>query len=209
MRLFIAGASGRTGQLFTELALKNGHEVTALVRNASGFTLSDERLRVVQGDVLKPETLPRAIAEQDAIVSMLAPRPRRNGRVYLEGTRNLESAAVASGVRRFVLVSAEGAGVTPGVLPFAYRLVLRIPVVARLYPDIAEMERELEGRADLDWTIVRAAVLTDGPKTDEYRTAVGDTVADGLWISRADLAEFLLAVVEGDEFVRQRVALAY
>ena len=209
VRLFVAGASGRTGQLFTELALKNGHEVTALVRDPSRFTVSNERLRVVQGDVLDPETLSDAVADHDAVVSLLAPRPRRDGRVYVEGTRNLENAAIVSGVRRFVLVSAEGAGVTPGELPLAYRIVLRIPVVARLYPEIAQMERELEGRPGLDWTAVRAAVLTDGPGTGEYRTAVGDVVPGGLRISRADLAEFLLEVVECDGFVRQRVALAY
>jgi putative NADH-flavin reductase len=208
VRLLAAGASGRTGRLFTALALQHGHEVTALVRDASRFRMSHERLRVVEGDALIPDTLPPALAGVDAVVSILAPRPRRDGRVYTEGTQNLADAAARAGVRRFVVVSAEGAGVTPEALPWAYRLVLRIPVVARLYPDIAQMERELEVRTDLDWTIVRAAVLTNGPRTGAYRTAVGDVVPRGLLISRADLAEFLLGVVERDEYVRQRVALA-
>lgn len=208
MRLLAAGASGRTGRLFVANALDRGHEVTALVRDPSHFDVSHERLRVVQGDVLVANTLPPAVAERDAVVSMLAPRPRRNGRVYVEGTRNLADAAADSGVRRFVVVSAEGAGVRPDVLPLAYRIVLRIPVVARLYPDIARMEDELEKRIDLDWTIVRPAVLTDGPRTGAYRTAVGDVVPRGLRVSRADLAHFLLWVVESGEYVRQRIALA-
>ena len=143
------------------------------------------------------------------MVSLLAPRPRRDGRVYTEGTRSLADAAEASGVPRLVVVSAEGAGVSRSALPLGYRLVTYIPVVSRLYPDIAQMERELASRTALDWTIVRAAILTNGRHTGQYRTTVGDVVPHGLRISRADLAEFLLAVVEGREYIHQTVAVAY
>jgi len=81
--------------------------------------------------------------------------------------------------------------------------------VARLYPDIARMEHDLEARDDLDWTIVRAAVLTDGAPTGAYRAAVGDVVPGGLWIARADLATFLLDVIERRTYARQRVAVAH
>ncbi len=120
MRLLIAGASGRTGRLLVEHAIERGHEITALVRDAASLS-AGERLRVVVGDVLEPATLPAAAAGQDAVVSLLAPRPRTSGRVYVEGTRNLADAAVDAGVHRFVVVSAEGAGVEPR------SLTLRLP----------------------------------------------------------------------------------
>lgn len=209
MRLLVVGASGRTGRLFTQRALDHGHTVSAFVRHTSRFDASHERLHVIRGDVLAPDTLSPAVVGQDAVVSILAPRPRRSGRVYVEGTRNLTDAVCAAGVRRLLVVSAEGAGVSADALPLAYRIVLRIPVVARLYPRLVQMEDELMAHADLDWTIVRAAVLTNGRPTGEYRAVVGDVVPGGLRISRADLAEFLLAVVETGAYIRQRVALAY
>jgi putative NADH-flavin reductase len=209
VRLFVAGASGRTGRVFTRLALDQGHEVTAFVRDPKRFSIVHDQLQVLRGDVLEPVALRSFVAEHDAVVSMLAPRPRRDGRVYVEGTRNLADACAQAGVSRLIVVSAEGAGVNPHALPLAYRIVLRIPVVARLYPAIALMERDIEQRPDLDWTIIRAAVLTNGPATGQYRSVLGDLVPSGLRISRADLAQFLLAVVEHGEFVRQRVALAY
>jgi putative NADH-flavin reductase len=207
MRLLVVGANGRTGRILTQRALERGHEVTAL--DASGAQEPRERLRVVRADILVPSSLQPAMEGQDAIVSLVSPHPRRNGRVYVEGTRNLADAAASAGVRRLVVVSAEGAGVSPARLPLFYRLVLRIPVVARLYPDIAQMETDLMARTDVDWTIVRAAILSDGPQTGEYRTAVGDVVPGGVRISRADLADFLLAVVESGDYVRQRVVIAY
>ncbi len=208
MRLLIVGASGRTGRLLVELALARGHEVTALVRDPARFSAARPGLRVLVGDVLAPGTLPPALEGQDAVVSLLAPRPRTNGRVYLEGTRNLADAAVRAGVRRLVVVSAAGAGVDGRALSLGFRLVRRIPVVARLYPDIARMEQELCERTDLDWTIVRPPLLTNGARTARPRDVVGRTVPHGTWLSRADLAEYLLGVLESGDHVREVVAVA-
>ena len=182
--------------------------MTALVRDAASLT-AGERLRVEIGNVLEPTTLLAAVAGQDAVVSLLAPRPRTNGQVYVEGTRNLADAAAGAGVRRFVVVSAEGAGVEPRSLTLGYRLVLRIPVVAKLYPDIARMERELRGRTDLDWTVVRPPLLTNGPRRGRYREAVGSVLPRGMWLSRADLAEALLQMLEDGTHLHESVSVAY
>lgn len=207
--MLIAGASGRTGALLCAAALASGHRVTALVRPGSNPP-GDEHpnLRTVAGDVLDPTTLPPALEGCDLVISLLAPRPRINGRVYVEGTRNLADAAAHAGVKRFIAVSAEGAGVESSALPVGYRLVRRIPVVARLYPDIARMESELSARDDLDWTVVRPAILTNGPPTGRYRSEIGAVVPGGLHVSRADLAAFLLDAADGERFVRQIVAIA-
>jgi putative NADH-flavin reductase len=208
VRLLVAGASGRTGRLLVARALERGHEVTAIVRDPSHFPASGEHLTVVIGDVLEPGTLTSAATGQDAVVSVLAPRPRTNGRVYVEGTRNLADAAAHAGVRRFVAVSAEGAGGSGGALPAVYRLVMLIPVVARLYPDIARMEEELRARTDLDWTVVRPPILTNGPATGAYRLVEGPVVPRGLRLSRADLADFLLLLAETGGHARESVAVA-
>jgi putative NADH-flavin reductase len=208
VRLLVAGASGRTGRLLVERALEHGHEVTALVRDATAFPDPPERLKVVVGDVLAPETLAPAIAGQDAVVSVIAPRPRNSGRVYVEGMRNLADAAARAGVRRFVAVSAEGAGAGGSRLPAAYRLVMLIPVVARLYPAIAHMEADLRVRDDLDWTVVRPPILTNGPRTGGYRVVRGAVVPRGLRLPRADLADFLLKLAESGDHVRESVAIA-
>jgi len=209
MRLLVVGASGRTGRLLVERALARGHVVTALVRDATSFSAERDGLRVVVGDVLQPDSLSSAVEEQDVIVSVLAPRPRVNGLVYVDGTRNLTDAAVRAGVRRLIVVSAEGAGVDPARLTFSYRLVRRIPVVARLYPDIARMEAELCAHDDIDWTIVRPAILSNGHATGQYRTQIGAVVSRGDRVSRADLADFLLETAENASHAREVVAIAY
>ena len=44
------GASGRTGRQVVGQGLERRHEITAVVRDASRFGMSSERLRVVEGD---------------------------------------------------------------------------------------------------------------------------------------------------------------
>lgn len=61
------------------------------------------------------------------------------------------------------------------------------------YADIALMERAVRESA-LDWTIVRAARLTNGPSTGRYRVCPGGHVRAGWSISRADLAAYLLTL---------------
>lgn len=208
MRLLIAGANGRTGRLLVDLARARGHVVTGLYRRGTRPPQADPDVVMVTGDALVPGSLDTAMAGQDAVISLLSPRPRTNGRVYVEGTRNLADAAVRAGVLRFIAVSAEGAGVDAKTLPWIYRLVLRIPVMARLYPDIARMERDLMARDDLDWTVVAPAVLTDEPANGVYRVSTAPVVAGGLRLARADLAAFLLDMAETGAHVRERVVVA-
>jgi uncharacterized protein YbjT (DUF2867 family) len=60
--------------------------------------------------------------------------------------------------------------------------------------------------SNLDWTLVRPPVLTDGPKTGNYKVGA---LTNGmpLRISRADVAEFMLSCLVEDRFVRERPAI--
>ena len=48
-RLCVLGATGRTGHEIVTGALREGHDVTALVRDRSRLTIQDPRLRVMVG----------------------------------------------------------------------------------------------------------------------------------------------------------------
>ena len=50
MRLFVIGATGRTGQEIVQQALDRGHKVTAVVRSLKSIALKNERLSVLKGN---------------------------------------------------------------------------------------------------------------------------------------------------------------
>lgn len=207
MRLLIVGASGRTGGFLVAQALGHGHHVTAFVREASDVT-PGERLRVVVGDAADPAALAPAVEGQEAVISVLAARRGDPAGIYADGTANLVRVMTARGAGRLVVASAAGVGGHKRELPLPYQALLLLPRLRRDYEAMEAMEGEVM-LCDLEWTIVRAAVLSNRAQTGHYRVVEGPVVPKGLRISRADLAALLLKIAETGRYSRRVVAVAY
>jgi uncharacterized protein YbjT (DUF2867 family) len=63
-------------------------------------------------------------------------------------------------------------------------------------------------KSGLDWTIVRPPRLTDKPLTGTYRTAYGQNIRRGIFVSRADVAHLMLRVLEEPETIYQTIRIA-
>lgn len=200
MQVTVLGATGRTGRLVVEEALRRGYVVTAQVRDPAKLGELAARVRVVPGDVRDVAVLREAVQGADAVVSALGP-VGKEPTLHRDLAPRLIAAMRAAGVRRFVGVS--GAGVdAPGD-----RKSRRDRIVSRLIHllggDVVrdkEQEREIWAASGLDWTLVRAPRLGDGPATgriahDAVRTQRSTK------ISRADLAAFLLDQAAGGGYV--------
>jgi len=71
MRFLLIGATGRTGEAIVKQGLAEGHEITALVRDASKVAVSDPHLHVAAGDILNAHDVDTAMAGQDAVICSL------------------------------------------------------------------------------------------------------------------------------------------
>lgn len=201
MKIAVFGATGRTGRHVVEQALARGDEIKALVRDPSKLGISDENLEVVQGDVLDSTKVADTVAGTDAVLIALGQTKTSPKDVQTRGTRNIVAAMKEHGVWR--LVSLTGAGVRdprdePKLADKAITFLLK-----RLQPDVlkdAEGHAEVIRKSGLEWVLVRGPRLTDGPRTGEYRVGyVGKN--SGTRASRADVAEFMLRQLEGDEYL--------
>ena len=72
MKVAIFGATGGTGRIMIRKALERGQEVTAAARNPSALLGGHERLRVVQADVMQPQTLEAVVEDQDAVITSVS-----------------------------------------------------------------------------------------------------------------------------------------
>jgi putative NADH-flavin reductase len=77
-----------------------------------------------------------------------------------------------------------------------------------LYADMAIMEDTIR-RSGTDWTIMRPRQLTDGPRTGTYRQAEDSNLRRGYRISRADLADAILASLDDPDTVKATIAIGY
>jgi uncharacterized protein YbjT (DUF2867 family) len=210
VRLTVFGATGRIGGEVIRQALATGHGVTAVVRDPGRLTVRDPRLEVLTvAGLADPDPLGPAVAGRDAVLSGVGPRRRSDTRVASESTRGILGAMAAHGVRRLVAVSAAPVGPAPADDGWLDRRVLR-PFITRLlrevYADLAVMEREIRD-SGVDWTVIWPPRLTDGP-VGAYRTAIGANVPHGRTISRAEVADLMLAALNDPATVGQPVGIA-
>ena len=223
MKLTIFAATGGIGRQLLGQAVAAGHDVTAVARNLRG--LSPVPARAVAADLASadPAALQSAVAGADAVLSALGPRTKADAGVAARGTEVITEAMRAAGVRRVIVVSAAPIGTiaSPG-RPHPPRhdpgdgFIIRYladPIVKRAlrahYADLARMEDVLrDSDSDLDWTIVRPPRLTDKPVTGRYRTAYGQNIRRGVFVSRADVAHYMLSVLDNPETFRRTVGIA-
>ncbi|WP_055493147.1 NAD(P)-dependent oxidoreductase [Streptomyces sp. TP-A0356] len=210
MKLTVFGATGGIGQEIVKQALAGGHQVTAVVRDPARLTSTGQGLEVFRADLGDPEALRPAVAGRDAVLSGLGPRSRKDAGVAARLTRTVLAALEAEGVRRVLVVSAGPVGPEPegeGVLDSTVRGIVSA-LLRDVYADLREMEAALADSAT-DWTVVRPPRLQNKPLTGSYRTVVGGFPRRGRFISRADVAHAMLAMVDDPATVKQGVGLAY
>ena len=203
MNIAIVGASGNVGIRLVDQALRRGHIVTAIGRDASKLALQPG-LTFVTGDANKPGDLAPKLAGHDVVISSVAFR--------LSDPALLIDAVRTSGVKRYLVVGGAGSlWAKPGTLHFN----------TPHFPEFAREEatkgkvfldalRAVEG---LDWTMLSpSALFTAGERTGVFRLG-GDTLltgADGKsWISYEDFAIAMLDEIETPKHIRQRFTVGY
>ena len=200
MKLFVIGATGRTGEEIVQQALARGHHVTAFVRSPEAVTLRHERLGVLQGNVTDEEQLSEAMQNHDAVVSALGPR-----RVFKPSSLLHDSALATiramqrSGVRRLVVLSAAAhfPGIPNRIVSFILRNHMR---------DSLAMEKVVQD-SGFDWTIARPPRLTQ----EQYvtcRSREGAAPRRGFSISRKAVAAFMLDAIEPKKYFQKIVGIA-
>ncbi len=208
MRIAIFGGTGPTGRLAIDAALRAGHTVTAYARDT---TTLERRTRViiVAGPLDDPAAIDRVVGDADAVLSLLGPRSgsRRDagpgGDAVSVGTASILGAMDAHGVRRLVAVSHAVVRDRADHLGIGARARLRLSYAPKgsAYREIVRTAGLVRGSA-VDWTLVRAVRLTDGPRGGRARMAAMDGALPGP-ISRADLADALIREVDDGAHVRQ------
>jgi putative NADH-flavin reductase len=209
MKLLVFGATGGTGREIVAQALDQEHVVTAFVRNPAALTTKHEKLKLAQGDVLDYPSVEAAVRGQEAVLSALGVRKLRKNTILSDGTKNIIRAMEQHGVKRFVCESSLGVGDSRGQLGWVFNLFI-IPLFLRNSFREKEVQEQCIKQSNLDWIIVRPAVLTNGPRTGVYRSGFSttDRTIKGK-ISRADVADFMLKQLTDNTYLRQTPGLSY
>lgn len=194
--ILVVGASRGTGLETVKAALVAGHRVRALARSARDMPIEDPGLEKVAGDATDRSTLTDSLIGIEAVIMTVGVMPSASRiisgtHLFSNATRALIDAMDETGVRRLVAVTGIGAGDSRGHGGVPYDWFFFPLLLKRIYDDKDVQERMIMN-SDLDWTIVRPGLLTNGPVTGNYRALTDPVTWRADRISRADVADFLV-----------------
>jgi putative NADH-flavin reductase len=207
MRIAVIGATRGIGLAMAQVALADGHEVTALARMARRMPISHSHLRIVAGDAQEPDAIAKLVEGQDVVCDCLGTtRVMQTINLFSRCAENLSRALKPE--QLLIAVTGIGAGDSRGHGGFLYDCVFHPIVLRRMYADKDRQERIIMSNLTR-WIIVRPGFLTNGPRTGHYRALTDLRGIQGGKISRADVADFMLSEAKSPQFICQTPLLIY
>lgn len=214
-KVAVIGATGFVGKQVVNELSNRGYVVNAIARDSSKVDAKDN-VSAISADVNNVEELAEVLEGNDAVINTFN-AGWTNPNLYndfLNGSKNIEKAVEASGVKRFITVGGAGSLFIDG-----NQLVDSLDFPADIKPGATAARdylNEIKKNETLDWTFFSPAIEmhpgTAGVRVGTYRTALENPVfdADGRSIlSVEDVAVALVDELEQNNFVKQRFTAAY
>ena len=212
MRVLLLGATGYSGKAVLAEAIKQGHKVTVLVRDASKVPIQHTNLTIVEGDVLDPGVVASVLHKQQAVIQCLGLGGKGDGKpstFISDATKIMVAEMEKQNVKRLIAMSNVGAGNSIAFQPWFFRKII-LPYFMKWLQAIIDDKNRMEPiimDSNLDWTIVRCPNIVDKP-TRGGCIATLDGKGLKLSVTLEDMAKFMLLQLTDDIFVKQAPSIS-
>jgi uncharacterized protein YbjT (DUF2867 family) len=208
MKILILGATGRTGRLIVEEALKQGYDLNVLVRDKNKLSFSSKTIKVYQGTPASRTDLAAAMQGCDLIISALsiarasdAPWSKLITPEYFisDSMKYVIAEAGQQNLKRLITISAWGVGETKKEIPFWLRWLINHTNLRPVYAE-HESQENLLTNSNLHWTAVRPVALNDSKKIKTLKVSFNNFPKPSLYISRQSVAKFMVDIIRSDKY---------
>ena len=193
MKIAILGATGQVGSQVLRAALEQGYAVRVLVRDPDKLGVDKNKLDIVKGTLQDYDAVREALTGCEAVINAAGGVKEPNQyQVFYSGTQNIIAAMRELGIKRLVSING-AASIIPGeyvslkrrlVRLFVLLLVKFMVVAKRAEMDVLQLSR------DIDWSVVRAPVLSQEKGTGKIITNARDMAGGKVMLE--DLSRFML-----------------
>ncbi|MFM7092860.1 MAG: NAD(P)-dependent oxidoreductase [Bacteroidota bacterium] len=207
MKVIIFGATGFSGQGILAEALKQGHEVTTLVRDASKIPIKHQNLTIVEGNVLDPQTVASVLHHQEAVIQCLGVGGKGDGKLSTfisDATKIIVDEMQMQKIKRLIAMSNVGAGNSIAFQPWFFTKII-LPYFMKWLKVIIEDKNRMEPiimNSNLDWTIVRCPNIVDKPAKGTCNATL-DSKGLKLSITLSDLSKFMVEQLKQTAYIKQ------
>jgi putative NADH-flavin reductase len=207
MKVIIFGATGFSGQAILANSIKQGHEVTILVRDASKIPIKHQNLTIVEGNVLNPQTVASVLHHQEAVIQFLGVGGKGDGKpttFISDATKIIVDEMQNKKIKRLIAMSNVGAGNSIAFQPWFFTKII-LPYFMKWLKVIIEDKNRMEPiimNSNLDWTIVRCPNIVDKPAKGRCNATL-DGKGLKLSITLSDLSKFMVDQLKQTAFIKQ------
>ncbi|MCR6595779.1 NAD(P)-dependent oxidoreductase [Bacillus halotolerans] len=194
MKIGIIGASGKAGSLVLKEAKERGHEVTAIVRNAS--KVQDQDTAILEKDVF--ELTAEDLKPFDALVNAFGAAPGQE-HLHVEAGRTLISLLKDAKHTRLFVVG--GAG-SLFVDEAKTTCLMDTPEFPKEYLPTASNQgenlKDLQKADSISWTFLSPAAFFDpaGKRTGSYQKGKDNVIVNAKGDSYISYADYAIAVLD-------------
>ena len=154
MKVVLFGGTGFVGSYIIDELLNNDHEPVVLVREGSESKLNNsKKCKIISGDVSDVKSIENTIAGTDAVIyciGIIREFPRKSvtfEKLHFQAAKECIDVAKASGVKRFIMMSANG-----------------VKVDGTAYQRTKYLAEEYLKFSNIDWTIFRPSLIFGDPR---------------------------------------------
>jgi putative NADH-flavin reductase len=207
MKVAVFGATGFSGRAILLEALKQGHDVSILVRDASKIKIKDQKLRIVEGNIMDSQVVASILHHQDAVIQCLGVGGKGDGKpttFISEANKIIVDEMEKQKVSRLIAMSNVGAGNSLSFQPWLFTNFI-LPYFMKWLKVIIDDKNRMEPtimNIELEWTIVRCPNIIDKtPKGNVHPTLEGKGLK--LTVTLGDMAEFIIHQLTDSTYLRQ------
>ena len=207
MKVIIFGATGFSGQAILAETIKQGHEVTVLVRDSSKVKINHNNLRIVEGNVLDSQKVAFVIQNQEAVIQCLGVGGKGDGKpttFISDATKIIVDEMQKQNIKRLIALSNVGAGNSIAFQPWFFTKIILTYFMKWLKVIIDDKNRmePIIMNSNLNWTIVRCPNIVDKPAKGKYNATL-DGKGLKLSITLDDLSKFMVGQLKETTFNKQ------
>lgn len=208
LNILIFGGTSGIGLETVKLGLARGHNITSIARRPERMPIENDKLTNLKGDITDISTFLEVVEGKHAIISAIGLSPSRETiTIYSDGIKQVHEAMGKKGVSRLVSVTGIGAGDSRGHGGFFHDKIMLSYVLDEDYADKTRQEEAIR-KTEFDWTIVRPGFLHDKDAVTTYRVVENLEGVEAGSIARADVAHFLISIVESNLYKHRTVLLS-